>query len=295
MASTPRFASQSASRSVVAELMILQPACFTRATSVRLRQSEMKAHDRRAKLLDHGAGRFGEAMDASLQRRRWHLGAKLRVVGREALEPRGLARKVLLGGLVAEEIEVDGAARARADGYDAFAHLIVGQAGAREGAEPPGFSHGDGHVDGGGIRHRRLHDGNVDAEQVEHTRVGPHDLLLYEDHLTEKPGWGFSAILAGLERGGLKSCVVSSSALMLGLGIAQAQDLEVQQPKGTWQQPKEIQVPKGPWQEPGEIQVPKGIQAVSTIKEECEERLSVVADALFDFDKSACARTRRRR
>jgi outer membrane protein OmpA-like peptidoglycan-associated protein len=46
-------------------------------------------------------------------------------------------------------------------------------------------------------------------------------------------------------------------------------------------------VPKGPWQEPGEIQVPKGIQAVSTIKEECEERLSVVADALFDFDKSS--------
>jgi hypothetical protein len=76
-------------------------------------------------------------------------------------------------------------------------------------------------------------------------------------------------------------------ALTLGLGVAQAQDLEVQQPKGTWQQPKEIQVPKGPWQEPGEIQVPKGIQAVTTIKEECEERLSVVADALFDFDKSS--------
>ena len=81
-------------------------------------------------------------------------------------------------------------------------------------------------------------------------------------------------------------CLVLCAA-MLGLGVAQAQDLEVQQPKGTWQQPKEIQVPKGPWQEPGEIQVPKGIQAVSTIKEECEERLSVVADALFDFDKSS--------
>jgi outer membrane protein OmpA-like peptidoglycan-associated protein len=74
--------------------------------------------------------------------------------------------------------------------------------------------------------------------------------------------------------------------LMVGIAAAQAQDLEVQQPKGNWQQPKEFQVPKGPWQEPGEIQVPKGIQAVSTTKDECEERLSVVADALFDFDKS---------
>jgi outer membrane protein OmpA-like peptidoglycan-associated protein len=61
---------------------------------------------------------------------------------------------------------------------------------------------------------------------------------------------------------------------------------EVQQPKGTWQQPGEIQVPTGPWQKPGDIQVPKGIQAVRTTKDKCEERLSVVADALFDFDKS---------
>lgn len=68
---------------------------------------------------------------------------------------------------------------------------------------------------------------------------------------------------------------------------ADAQEFEIQQPKGTWQQPKEFQVPKGPWQEPGDIQVPKGIQAIRTVKEECEERLSVVADALFDFDKSS--------
>jgi outer membrane protein OmpA-like peptidoglycan-associated protein len=62
---------------------------------------------------------------------------------------------------------------------------------------------------------------------------------------------------------------------------------EIQQPKGTWQQPGEIQVPTGPWQKPGNIQVPKGIQAVHTTKDKCEERLSVVADALFDFDKSS--------
>lgn len=77
------------------------------------------------------------------------------------------------------------------------------------------------------------------------------------------------------------------SALILGIAAAQAQDLKVQQPKGTWQQPKELQVPKGTWQEPGDIQVPKGIQALRTTKEGCEERLSVIADALFDFDKAS--------
>ena len=60
----------------------------------------------------------------------------------------------------------------------------------------------------------------------------------------------------------------------------------IQQPKGNWQVPGEIQQPKGPWQQPGEIQIPKGIDAVRTTTTRCERRLSVVADALFDFDKS---------
>jgi len=66
----------------------------------------------------------------------------------------------------------------------------------------------------------------------------------------------------------------------------ESDSFEVQRPKGSWQQPGEIQVPTGPWQEPGEIQAPKGIQALHTTKEQCEERLSVVADALFDFDSA---------
>ena len=65
---------------------------------------------------------------------------------------------------------------------------------------------------------------------------------------------------------------------------------DIPQPKGTWQQPKEFQVPKGKWQEPGNIQIPKGINAVKTTvrktAKSCERRLSVVGDALFDFDKS---------
>jgi outer membrane protein OmpA-like peptidoglycan-associated protein len=76
---------------------------------------------------------------------------------------------------------------------------------------------------------------------------------------------------------------------------------EIQQPKGTWQVPGEIQQPKGTWQTPGAIQAPKGtIQQPGEIQEpkstwqvrvvpinRCEQRLSVVADALFDFDKSS--------
>ena len=55
-----------------------------------------------------------------------------------------------------------------------------------------------------------------------------------------------------------------------------------------WQQPKEFQKPRDVWQVPKELQVPKGIQAVKTVTvSRCERRLSVVADALFDFDKSS--------
>jgi outer membrane protein OmpA-like peptidoglycan-associated protein len=69
--------------------------------------------------------------------------------------------------------------------------------------------------------------------------------------------------------------------------LAQGKSYDIQQPKGTWQVPGPIQQPKGPWQQPGEIQVPKGIQAISTTApNRCEQRLSVIADALFDFNKS---------
>jgi outer membrane protein OmpA-like peptidoglycan-associated protein len=68
---------------------------------------------------------------------------------------------------------------------------------------------------------------------------------------------------------------------------AQDKTYEIRQPTGKWQVPGEIKQPKGKWQVPGDIQVPKGIQAVKSVAvSRCERRLSVVADALFDFDKS---------
>jgi outer membrane protein OmpA-like peptidoglycan-associated protein len=69
---------------------------------------------------------------------------------------------------------------------------------------------------------------------------------------------------------------------------AQDKSYEIRQPTGSWQKPGEIKQPTGPWQVPGEIQVPKGIQAVKTVTvSKCEHHLSVLADALFDFDKSS--------
>jgi len=55
---------------------------------------------------------------------------------------------------------------------------------------------------------------------------------------------------------------------------------------GNWQTPGPIEQPKGPWLTPGPIQVPKGIQAVKTETAPCLKTISVVADALFDFNKS---------
>jgi outer membrane protein OmpA-like peptidoglycan-associated protein len=61
---------------------------------------------------------------------------------------------------------------------------------------------------------------------------------------------------------------------------------EIEQPHGTWQVPGPIQEPKGPWQKPGNIQVPKGIQAIKQESSPCKNRISVGADALFDFNRS---------
>jgi outer membrane protein OmpA-like peptidoglycan-associated protein len=58
--------------------------------------------------------------------------------------------------------------------------------------------------------------------------------------------------------------------------------------RADWQTPAPIQVPKGPWQTPGAIQVPKGIAAVKLEGDgRCIRRVTVVGDALFDFDKAS--------
>jgi outer membrane protein OmpA-like peptidoglycan-associated protein len=87
-----------------------------------------------------------------------------------------------------------------------------------------------------------------------------------------------------------------STLILAGLALAcpalaqrpegAASPYPISQPQGTWQTPGAIQQPKGSWQMPGAIQVPKGIQAVRSDDKPCERRVSVVTDALFNFDKS---------
>jgi outer membrane protein OmpA-like peptidoglycan-associated protein len=68
---------------------------------------------------------------------------------------------------------------------------------------------------------------------------------------------------------------------------------EIQQPRATWQTPGNIQQPADVMQKPGEIQRPAEIQTPRSIQNVravvisgCERRLSVVGDALFDFDRA---------
>lgn len=72
---------------------------------------------------------------------------------------------------------------------------------------------------------------------------------------------------------------------MLAALTASAQNGQIQQPKGTWQTPGQIQQPKGPWQTPGAIQKPGDIQSVKS--DRCHTRLTVGADALFEFNQAA--------
>ncbi len=82
------------------------------------------------------------------------------------------------------------------------------------------------------------------------------------------------------------SCAILVVAFEAQSAANDANSSQIEQPKGTWQTPGPIQQPTGPWQQPGDIQVPKGIQAVKTEDQPCVHRISVVADALFDFNKA---------
>jgi outer membrane protein OmpA-like peptidoglycan-associated protein len=65
------------------------------------------------------------------------------------------------------------------------------------------------------------------------------------------------------------------------IGLAQEKyPIQKPLPGDKWQKP-------GPIQKPGEIQAPKGIEAIKSEKADCQQRMTVVADALFEFDKAS--------
>src|SRR5579871_2017447 len=68
-------------------------------------------------------------------------------------------------------------------------------------------------------------------------------------------------------------------------------------PSGPWLVPGEVRAPTGPWLVPGEVRAPTGKwqmpqdfrapnASVATV-DACRGRISVVGDALFDFDKAS--------
>jgi len=78
--------------------------------------------------------------------------------------------------------------------------------------------------------------------------------------------------------------------LVTGFSLLSANSVIAQRPiqkPGEIRKPGEIQQPKGKWQTPGEIQVPKGIQAIKTQNSQCQQRLTIGADTLFEFNKSS--------
>ena len=147
---------------------------FDALEECRRRQAEMKAHDRRPQLLDQRAGLLAEGLQPCLQRERRRCGAERRVVGRKAREPGLLARYILGRRRVAEEVQIDRLVALRPELGDAGADLVGAEHGARQRAEPSGLRYRDRHLHAGGVRHRRLHDGKLDAEQIEQARIRPH-------------------------------------------------------------------------------------------------------------------------
>jgi outer membrane protein OmpA-like peptidoglycan-associated protein len=81
----------------------------------------------------------------------------------------------------------------------------------------------------------------------------------------------------------MRKAILFLSILLTAFGVL-AQSGQVQQPKSTWQTPGQIQQPKGPWQKPGDIQKAGDIQSVKT--DRCHQRLTVGADALFEFNQA---------
>ncbi len=106
---------------------------------------------------------------------------ELDVVARELLSPGRLARGVRLGWAMAEEVDVEGPAGARADGAELRPELVRRQQRAGQRAEAAGFCHRYRQLGALGSGHRRLDDRQLDPEEVLYPCVRPHDALLRDN------------------------------------------------------------------------------------------------------------------
>src|SRR4029078_9230819 len=190
IASTPCSASHSTSRRLVAQPRILQPVALTRASSgfggrpkwkVNISgrsppnrgQSEVHVTDLGAQRLYRSAVSLAEWRVTCRKRKRRRLNAKLGEVGRDALEPCPILCEIRRRYSVAEEIEVERLVAARPELSPTGANLIRAKRGAKQRPEPARLGNGDGEIDAGEIGHRRRDDRQLDAEQIEQSRVTP--------------------------------------------------------------------------------------------------------------------------
>ena len=148
---------------------------------VGLGQAEVETHHLRAQLLDQLAALFVERRAVGHRRGRREVCAHFAVIGLERLLPACIALGIGRWRLVAEEVQIQRAARAAgAEGGDFGAHLVAREHGAGQGTQTARQAHGNGHARARRTGHGGLQNGQLDAQQVEDAAVGPvaHAVLL---------------------------------------------------------------------------------------------------------------------
>ncbi len=147
----------------------------------RLRQPEMEAHDVGLRLLDDIAHDGIERGAIARGDRRGGIDREFAVIGRQSFPPARLAGVVEHRRRMAEEIETYGFLRAGADLRHLLADLIGIEHRAWERCERARLRRGHCELPIHGAGNRRLHDRQLDVEQLEQTTVRPHIRTILRD------------------------------------------------------------------------------------------------------------------
>ncbi|MNH07985.1 hypothetical protein D3C79_673890 [compost metagenome] len=141
----------------------------------------METHHLRAQLFDQLAAVLVKRRTVGNRGGSLEVGANFCVIRFECQLPAPVAVDIRGGRLVTEKIKVQREARASTAKRDNLgAHLLAREHGTGQGAQAAGLGHRDGQGRAAGAGHGRLEDGQLDAQQIENTTVGPvaHAVLL---------------------------------------------------------------------------------------------------------------------
>jgi hypothetical protein len=134
----------------------------------------MEAHDLGLRLLDDVAHDGVERGAVARRDRRGGIDPELAVIWRQSFPPSSLARVAEHRRRMTEEIKIYGFLRARPDLGHLLADLIRIEHRARERSKRARLRRGGGEFPIHGAGNRRLHDRNLDLEQLDDTAVRPH-------------------------------------------------------------------------------------------------------------------------